>query len=543
MNTNQTVTSVVGSLTRVAALGASLALVACGQDWSGGAAFFAIGGDVSGLAGTVILQNNGQDDLSITADGPFTFGLSIARGTDYKVTVLRGPADQACSVTNGVGTATAAVTDIAVDCRSNVTIGGTISGLAGTVVLQNNGANPLATDTNGPFTFTATIANGSPYAVSIRTQPVGQTCGVTNGSGTANASVTNIAIACSAFTLRPLPASYTDPGTKAINFSVYRAGGPNVGELPSDADVLEDLGLVHDAGYTLLRLFGADPVAEKILRIAAANFPDLQFHQGLFLRGPTPESCQDAVNSAQVATAIRLASQYPNVVTVSVGNETSFAGNQRITCLLTYVQTVRSQVTQPVTADDDYSFYKGSTPGYKPDTILAAIDFVSVHGYPISRYNSWNWQQTSTPAGPARAAAMMNASLAEIQDYYADVYNYLYRNADGSTVTVGASLPIVIGETGWKARQTNPGSTIETWAANPVNAKWYNDLLTSWEGTVGGPSRIFYFEAFDETWKGDDDGWGLWDQDRLPRYALCGTPAGAGPCNADVYQGAGFYPF
>jgi len=37
---------------------------------------------------------------------------------------------------------------------------------------------------------------------------------------------------------------------------------------------------------------------------------------------------------------------------------------------------------------------------------------------------------------------------------------------------------------------------------------------------------IFYFEAFDEQWKGIDDGWGLWDIDRDARYVLCGTPVG-----------------
>ena len=51
---------------------------------------------------------------------------------------------------------------------------------------------------------------------------------------------------------------------------------------------------------------------------------------------------------------------------------------------------------------------------------------------------------------------------------------------------------------------------------------------------------IFYFEAYDEQWKGIDDGWGLWNIDRQARYALCGTPAGPA-CNDDLYEGAGFY--
>ncbi|MGB5548657.1 MAG: hypothetical protein WBM74_18900, partial [Polyangiales bacterium] len=126
------------------------------------------------------------------------------------------------------------------------------------------------------------------------------------------------------------------------------------------------------------------------------------------------------------------------------------------------------------------------------------------------------------------------------QDNYQAVYDYRYRNASGVTVTVGATRPIVIGETGWKWRQTTPTQEIEVYAANPVNAKWYTDLLQIWEGSPGGPETIFPFAAFDEAWKTTDDGWGFWDELRQPNYALCGTPAGS-PCNVPLYQGAGYY--
>ena len=198
-------------------------------------------------------------------------------------------------------------------------------------------------------------------------------------------------------------------------------------------------------------------------------------------------------------------------------------------------------MTQPVTADDDYTFFAGRTArGEKPDTILPLLDFVSIHTYPFSNTGLWDWQQTAVAAGPARAQAMMEAAFANAQATYGQVANYAYQNAAGQSVTIGATLPIVIGETGWKAVQTNPSAQIETFAANPVNAKWYLDLLNTWGGTAGGPLTIFYFEAFDEAWKGHDDGWGLWSAQRQPRYALCGTPAGTA-CNADLYQGAGYF--
>lgn len=78
------------------------------------------------------------------------------------------------------------------------TIGGTVSGLSGTgLVLQNNGGDNLAVAANATsFNFAAAVANGTAYSVGVLTQPTGQTCSVQNGSGTASANVSNVAVAC-----------------------------------------------------------------------------------------------------------------------------------------------------------------------------------------------------------------------------------------------------------------------------------------------------------------------------------------------------------
>jgi hypothetical protein len=79
------------------------------------------------------------------------------------------------------------------------TIGGTVSDLdAGqSVVLQNNSGDDLIVSANGAFTFTTSVANGAAYAVTVFTQPAGETCTVTNGSGVVGgANVTNIVVAC-----------------------------------------------------------------------------------------------------------------------------------------------------------------------------------------------------------------------------------------------------------------------------------------------------------------------------------------------------------
>jgi N-acetylneuraminic acid mutarotase len=79
------------------------------------------------------------------------------------------------------------------------TIGGTVSGLSGTgLVLQNNGGNSLSVSANGTFTFTASVASGGAYSVTVLTQPSNpaQTCTVTAGTGTATGNVTTVQLAC-----------------------------------------------------------------------------------------------------------------------------------------------------------------------------------------------------------------------------------------------------------------------------------------------------------------------------------------------------------
>lgn len=531
-------------LTRLVPAATLLALAACGggaggENWSSAKGYVSVGGTVTGLSGSVVLRNNGGDDLTVSGPGAFAFKLLIANGSTYAVTVASQPSGQFCTVGNGSGTASSDVATVTVSCVSDVTIGGTVNGLTGTVALQNNGANNLATASNGSFQFSTRIKAGQPYAVTVLTHPDNQTCTVTNGAGTATANVTNVVIDCVTFALRPLPTIY---GTgKAIAYGAFRAGGPGAGEVPTDAQITEDLLLMERAGFRLIRLFGADAVSDKILRIATASNPLLKFQQGIYLQGATLPTCSDPVNNAQIAKGIELARTYSNVVTVSVGNETSFANNLPVSCLANYIRQVRSKVTQPVTADDDYTFFAGrAANGSKPDSIVPLIDFVAIHMYPISNPNGWDWKQSGVAAGAARATAMMNAALDYSKASYNAVRDYSYRNSSGSSVSIGNTRPIVVGETGWKAIRTNTASEIEGFAARETNAKWYFDLVRGWETGGSGPKSVFYFSAFDEAWKGNDDGWGLWKADRSARYGLCGSAAGE-PCNADLYAGAGFF--
>jgi hypothetical protein len=241
---------------------------------------YTIGGTISGLTGTVVLQNNGKDNLSRSANGGFTFTTATTTGKNYNVTVLTQPVGQTCVITSGSGSISGAnVTGVSVTCTTNTftitastvangtvtpsgvttknygtsqvyniatstagyhvsnifvdsvavgtssltytftnitanhtisatfnpngsapvtyTIGGTISGLSGGVILQNNAGDNLSVSANGSFTFVTAILNSASYAVTVLTNPSGQTCVVSSGSGTVSGSnVTGVSVTC-----------------------------------------------------------------------------------------------------------------------------------------------------------------------------------------------------------------------------------------------------------------------------------------------------------------------------------------------------------
>ena len=191
-------------------LALALLLTACGGGDGDTApppslADFTLSGTLGGLAAgkRVMLQNNGSGDLTVMADGPFTFADRVPDGGAYAVTVKAQPEGQTCAVTQGNGVATANVTGIAVHCQylpaARYSVGGTISGLAegATLVLQNNGGDDLTVSANGGFTFPTPLTMGAAYAAAVKTQPAGQTCSVRNGSGTlGDANLSSVQVTC-----------------------------------------------------------------------------------------------------------------------------------------------------------------------------------------------------------------------------------------------------------------------------------------------------------------------------------------------------------
>jgi 6-phosphogluconolactonase (cycloisomerase 2 family) len=192
-------------------------LTACGGGGGGGStppppppATYTIGGTVSGLTGGgLTLQDNGGNSLQVAAGATtFVFSTAVAAGGAYAVTVSAQPTSpaQTCTVTGGSGTVAASnVSNISVACVTGaVTVGGTVSGLtAAGLVLKDNGGDNLTVAANATtFTFATPVQTGAAYAVTVSTQPTGETCTVSGGSGTAGATaVTTVSIVCSSVTV------------------------------------------------------------------------------------------------------------------------------------------------------------------------------------------------------------------------------------------------------------------------------------------------------------------------------------------------------
>ena len=328
--------------------------------------------------------------------------------------------------------------------------------------------------------------------------------------------------------LRPLSADFST--RKAVNYSPYRSGNRDT-EVVTRANVLQDLGLLAQGGFTLIRTFdSSDEFARLMLQIIKDNQINMKVQLGIFI-APTNGSGAALAsalqfNNAEVARGIRLANEFKDIViAVSVGNESIAFGTSTPEVMAAYLTTVRGGVTQPLTTNDVWDAYAG-LPGNggagMPPFVTNLIDFAAVHTYPIlyaspSYYDPWDWEQQAVPEA-SRAAAMMDAAVERVKVNFAAVRKHL----DGQA---HSDMPIVLGEAGWKAVPTGDLGFL----AHPVNQKMFYDRLMAWgeqSKNAGGPVAIFYFEAFDEPWKAtanpgfNDDHWGLFNVSRQARYVV-----------------------
>ncbi|MDD0838633.1 hypothetical protein PSQ40_08620 [Curvibacter sp. HBC61] len=198
---------------------------------------FSLGGNISGLTSSGLVLSAAGQTLSVPANSSsFSFASTVQAGSSYNVQVSSQPAGLTCSVSNGSGSMNSAVSNVGVTCSSSAsTLGGSITGLSGAgLVLASNGQTLSLTPPINSFTFLAPLANGTPYNVTVPTQPTNQYCTVGNGTGTMGGSaITSVAVSCgqNTFTLSGTTVGLTGPltltsttGTETVAVSAASPG-------------------------------------------------------------------------------------------------------------------------------------------------------------------------------------------------------------------------------------------------------------------------------------------------------------------------------
>ena len=295
----------------------------------------------------------------------------------------------------------------------------------------------------------------------------------------------------------------------AVAYSGYRAGQhPDRGQgarNPSDGEILEDLELLVKSGFNLIRLYDSAEKSRTVLELIRDNELPVKVLLGMWLRAefsnhlmcpwldePIPEdelAANVLTNAAELARGIELAREFDTiVVAVNVGNEALVEWNDHmvpLTRVIEYVRQVKAAVDQPVTVADNYAWWaRDGAP------LAAELDFLGVHTYPV-------WEGKSID----------------------EALGYTIRNIDDVRAAL-PDKPIAILEAGWPSIASEFGDR-----ANEASQARYYRELGSWAKKTS--TTVFFFEAFDESWKGDPNDplgaekhWGLFNEDRTPKLAL-----------------------
>lgn len=190
-----------------------------------------VGGKVFGLAGSgLTLKLNDRETVMPTVSGDFVFPTSLASGSLFSVQVTAQPQskNQVCTVAGGSGMVGGGdVGTVVVNCTTTGhAIGGSVSGLLGSLVVSNAGVDTTIT-ANGTYALPP-VAEGDAYAVTVKTQPTvpSQTCVVANASGSmASAARTDLDIVC---TTDKFTVGGTVTGLTGTGLVLQNNGGANL---------------------------------------------------------------------------------------------------------------------------------------------------------------------------------------------------------------------------------------------------------------------------------------------------------------------------
>ena len=302
----------------------------------------------------------------------------------------------------------------------------------------------------------------------------------------------------------------TLPTGRAICYSGYREGqSPDTRVYPSCEQIRQDLQLMQPY-WRLLRLYDCSLHAERVLAVIRQDGLDFQVMLGAYLGaevnnpgcpwGATFSEAQldasIAENEAEVGRLIALARQYDDIVfSVAVGNEATVDWTDHLVPvhrMIEHVRRVKQAVHQPVTFCENYVPWQ-----HKLRDLVAELDFISLHTYPV-----WEYKQVHEALDYTRANLHSVASLYPAK-------------------------PVVITEAGWATHSNGRG--IQPHNTSQVLQDIYLRDLLAWTDEAG--ILCFLFEAFDEPWKGSPDPmepekhWGLFTVDRLPKKVMAEWPA------------------
>ena len=181
----------------LAVLACAATLGACGGITD---TFGSVSGTLSGLGAgqQITLQNNGSDNVVMTANGVFTFPTQLRSLGAFSVTVLTQPVGQFCTLTRPTGVIPtnglqANITTVA--CAANslaVNVAGLAAGQSVTLSNASSASSTITVSANGLATFSGILAGATAYAVTVSAQPAGQVCSLSNASGSVASGVQSV---------------------------------------------------------------------------------------------------------------------------------------------------------------------------------------------------------------------------------------------------------------------------------------------------------------------------------------------------------------
>ena len=338
-----------------------------------------------------------------------------------------------------------------------------------------------------------------------------------------------------------------NPDYLAISYGGYRKTSRDV--QPTLSQLKEDMRILAAMGIKILRTYNVQlPQAANLLKvISELKQEDPTFEMYLMLGAwidcknawtdQAPDhDVESAQNAGEIARAVSLANQYPDIVKVlAVGNEAMvkwaesyYVQPSVILKWVNHVQQLKQEGKLPkdlwITSSDDFSSWGGGDPLYHtPDLeqLVRAVDYISMHTYPYhnSHYNPQFWWVPEHEMGLSDIEKV-DAAMIRARDFSMSQYD----SVAAYVKSLGVEKPIHIGETGWATVATDLYGADGSRATDEYKQSLFYHHMRAWTHAAG--ISCFYFEAFDEPWKdahnpmGSENHFGLFTVDGKAKYPL-----------------------